>query len=125
MALKLLFFSRPPSGDSYVAQRGRHPVAAHDLTNACNTDDSLRNVEVLVEHERQAPRKTAALRADWRAATEFLKLTFSDYRNSTRIDVSATASASPVIITEEQRMELIERRNRLLELRGKPPLALP
>jgi hypothetical protein len=72
---------------------------------------------------RQAMRiiKSAALSGDWRAAAEFLKLTFPDYRNSTKIDVSATASVSPIVMTEEQRMELIERRNRLLALtRGTP-----
>ena len=55
MALKLLFFSRPPSGDSYITQRGRHPVAAHDLTNAYHTDEALCNVEVLIENEGVLP----------------------------------------------------------------------
>lgn len=57
--------------------------------------------------------KTAALSGDWRAATEFLKLMYPEYRNSSRIDVSAHASVSGVTLTEEQRMELIEQRRRL------------
>ena len=66
--------------------------------------------------------KSAALSGDWRAAAEFLKLIFPDYRNSTRIDVSASASVSTVVMTEETRLKLIERRNQLLELeRGSPP----
>jgi hypothetical protein len=36
--------------------------------------------------------KSAALARDWRAAAEYLKLTFpNDYRNTARIDVTATA----------------------------------
>ena len=65
--------------------------------------------------------KSAPLSGDWRAAAEFLKLTCPEYRNSTRIDVSASASVSTVVMTEERRLELIERRNRLLEEEGKSP----
>lgn len=58
----------------------------------------------------------AAGERDWRAHAEWLKLSFaSDYRGSTKIDVSATAAVSPIVMSEERRMELIERRNRLLE----------
>jgi hypothetical protein len=51
MALKLLFFSRPPSGDSYVAQRGRHPVTVHNLSGADLLDDASGDIVVLVERE--------------------------------------------------------------------------
>jgi hypothetical protein len=59
----------------------------------------------------------AAGERDWRAHAEWLKLSFaSDYRGTTRIDVSATAVVSPVAtVTEERRIELIERRRRFLE----------
>jgi hypothetical protein len=55
---------------------------------------------------------------DWRAHSEWLKLSYpSDYRGgSTRIDVSANAFASSavVVVNEEQRLVLIERRKKLL-----------
>jgi hypothetical protein len=57
---------------------------------------------------------------DWRAWAEWLKLSFpSDYRcSSTRIDVSANAFASSAqVVSEEQRVALIERRQKLLEER--------
>jgi hypothetical protein len=47
--------------------------------------------------------QTAALSGDWRAAAELLKLTFpADYRNSSRIDVTAIAQVSGVVVTEEE-----------------------
>ncbi len=56
----------------------------------------------------------AAGERDWRAHAEWLKLVFADdYRGSTKIDVSATAVASPPVMSEERRMELIERRRQL------------
>jgi hypothetical protein len=63
--------------------------------------------------------QTAALSGDWRAAAEFLKLTFpADYRNSTQLNVTATAQVSGVLVTsEEERMQRIEQRKQLMELR--------
>ena len=40
---------------------------------------------------------------DWRVPAEGPKLSFaSDYRGNTKIDISATASVSPVVLTEEE-----------------------
>jgi hypothetical protein len=52
---------------------------------------------------------------DWRAAQAALKMCFPEYRESTKIDVNAVAcaSASPVI-TEAERIKLIERRDKAL-----------
>jgi len=49
---------------------------------------------------------------DWRAAAAALKLVFPEYRDSNRIDVTATAQASTFVLTEEMRLKLIERRER-------------
>jgi hypothetical protein len=48
---------------------------------------------------------------DWRAHAEWLRLSFpGDYRgNANKIEVSATAQASSIVLTEEERLELIER----------------
>lgn len=53
---------------------------------------------------------------DWRAWAEWLKLGFpADYRGRTRIDVSATASASSaVVLSEEQQRDLREQRRRIM-----------
>jgi hypothetical protein len=42
--------------DDYVWRQGRHLIAAHDLTNAYLTDETLCNVEVLIEHEGMPPK---------------------------------------------------------------------
>jgi hypothetical protein len=48
-------------------------------------------------------------------SAEWLKLSFaSDYRGSAHVSVSATAQVTGVVMTEEQRMERIERRKRFL-----------
>ena len=41
-----------------------------------------------------------------------LKLVFPEYRDSNRIDVTATAYASNFVLTEEMRLKLIERREK-------------
>ena len=59
----------------------------------------------------------AAGQKDWRALAEWLKLTFPEHRQSSNINVSATAhaqQATGVVITEEQRQRLIALRERLL-----------
>ena len=53
---------------------------------------------------------------DWRAAAEWLRLTFpADYRrpSNTSVEVN-TAVQTPVVFTEEERMRLIAQRERLL-----------
>ena len=52
---------------------------------------------------------------DWRAAVAALKLSFPEYRENMKIDVNAIAYASSgVVITEAERVKLIERRDRAL-----------
>jgi hypothetical protein len=53
----------------------------------------------------------AAGEKDWRAHAEWLRLSFpADYRgNANKIEVSATAQASSIVLTEEERLEPIER----------------
>ena len=59
----------------------------------------------------------AAGEKDWRAWSEWLKLTHpADYRGSgAKIEVSASATANAPILTIERQHELQERRRRLLE----------
>jgi len=49
---------------------------------------------------------------DWRAAVAALKLVFPEYRDSTKLDVTATANSSTFVLTEERRLKLIECRAR-------------
>jgi hypothetical protein len=51
---------------------------------------------------------------DWRAAVAALKLVFPEYRESTKVDVTATAQASTLVLTKEMRLKLIERREKAL-----------
>jgi hypothetical protein len=53
----------------------------------------------------------AAGQKDWRAHAEWLRLSFpADYRgNANKVEVNATAQASSIVLTEEERLELIER----------------
>jgi len=53
----------------------------------------------------------AAGEKDWRAHAEWLRLSFpGDYRgNANKIQVSATAQASSIVLPEEERLNLIER----------------
>ena len=55
---------------------------------------------------------------DWRAAAEFLRLSFpADYRRGSNTSVEVnTAVQTGVVITEEQRMRLVAQRNRILGL---------
>jgi cell division protein ZapA (FtsZ GTPase activity inhibitor) len=78
--------------------------------------------ERMTEVREQARQKAlAAIKAagesDWRAASEFLKLSFqADYRRPDThigVDVNATAGSATIVCTEEQRQRLIELRERL------------
>jgi hypothetical protein len=56
---------------------------------------------------------------DWRAAQAALKMIFPEYRESTKIDVNAIACASSgPIMTEAERVKLIERRDKALLANG-------
>ena len=66
----------------------------------------------------------AAGQKDWRALAEWLKLTFPEHRQSSSINVSATANAqqaTAVVCTEEQRKRLIALRETLLRGSGNEP----
>ena len=59
--------------------------------------------------------KKAIDKDDWRAAVAALKLSFPEYRENMKIDVNAIACASGgVVIREEERVRLIERRDKAL-----------
>ena len=51
---------------------------------------------------------------DWRVAVAALKLVFPEYRESSKVDVTATAQVSTLVLTEEMRLKLIERREKAL-----------
>ena len=56
---------------------------------------------------------------DWRAAVAALKLSFPEYRESTKIDVNAIACASGgVVLTEAERVKLLERHERAMLANG-------
>jgi hypothetical protein len=65
----------------------------------------------------------AAGEKDWRAHAEWLRLSFpGDYRgNANKVEVNAIATAaSPIVLTEEERLELIERQRVAEVLTGEP-----
>jgi hypothetical protein len=62
--------------------------------------------------------KAAFEDGDWRAAVAALKLVFPEYRESTKIDVNATAQVSGPVMTEPERLKLIEARRQLALERG-------
>ncbi len=81
-------------------------------------------LEPRMEAARETARQTAlegiktAGEKDWRALSEWLKLTFPEYRQGSSINVTATASAqqaTALVVTEEQRHRLIALREKLLK----------
>jgi len=102
--------------------KGACVVAGICVTTLAEWREKHPELETRISEAREFARQKAlqAIQAagerDWRAQAEWLKLAFpSDYRGSTKIDVSASASVSPVIITAEQRMKMIERRRAMLD----------
>ena len=88
-----------------------------------NWREQFPDLESRMEAAREEARQKAlegikaAGQKDWRALAEWLKLTFPEHRQSSNINVSATAhaqQATGVVITEEQRQRLIALRERLL-----------
>lgn len=51
---------------------------------------------------------------DWRAAQAALKMIFPEYRESTKIDVNAVAVSGGPVLSEAERIRLIERRDRAM-----------
>jgi hypothetical protein len=62
--------------------------------------------------------KAAFEDGDWRAAVAALKLVFPEYRESTRIDVNATAQVAGFVLAEPERLKVIEARRQLALERG-------
>jgi hypothetical protein len=84
--------------------------------------DRYPHIETKIEQARDKFRekalqtiKAAFESGDWRAAVAALKLVFPEYRESTKVDVSAVAVSGPVLV-EPERLKLIEaRRQRALK----------
>jgi hypothetical protein len=82
-------------------------------------------LEVRMEEAREVAwlkmlqRIKRAAEDDWRAAAEWLRLTFpADYRrgsNNTSVEVNTAVQTQAVVCTEEQRMKLIAQRERILK----------
>ena len=107
--------------------KGACVVAGISVTTLAEWREKYPQIEQLMNEAREHARQKALQRIksagekDWRAEAEWLRLSFpADYRVSgNKIEVSATASASAAVVTEEQRMALIERRKRLSEQRAR------
>ncbi len=92
--------------------RRRYPFQLFDgLEGFCPLP--LRRVDhpCIVNQNRIILPLSFGLLQDWRAHAEWLRLSFpGDYRgNVNKIEVSATAQTSSIVLTEEERLELIER----------------
>jgi len=65
--------------------------------------------------------KAAGEAGDWQALEAFLRMSFqADYRRASNasVEVNTALQTQAVVCTEEQRMRLIEQRNRILRLFG-------
>jgi hypothetical protein len=85
--------------------REKYPVLEERMTEARE-----------VARQKMLRRIKRAAGADWRAAAEWLRLTFpNDYRkpSNTSVEVN-TAIQTAVICSEERRQELVKQRERLL-----------
>jgi hypothetical protein len=100
--------------------KGACIVAGIGVTTLAEWREQYPGLEVRFNEARERARQKElrkikdAGERDWRASVEWLKLTFpNDYRPNTKIDVTATASASAasaVVVTEERRQAILERR---------------
>jgi len=101
-------------------------VAGIGVTTLGEWREKHPEIEQRIDEARELARQKAlaAIKAagdkDWRAHAEWLRLTFpADYRvSANRVEVSAIANVSSIVITEERRREIHERSQRLL---GKIP----
>jgi hypothetical protein len=92
-------------------------VAGIGVTTLADWRDEYPELDDRLAESREFARQKAlqAIKAagekDWRAHAEWLRLSFpGDYRgNANKIEVSATAQASSIVLTEEERLKLIER----------------
>jgi hypothetical protein len=70
-----------------------------------------------VARQKMLQRIKRASENDWRAAAEWLRLTFpADYRRASNTNVQVNSAVQTgVVITEERRRELIAQRQRILK----------
>jgi CRP-like cAMP-binding protein len=103
--------------------RGACVVAGIGVTTLAEWREQHPGLEEQMNQAREAARQKAlqsiqaAGEKDWRANAEWLKLAFpADYRgNANRIEVTANACVSSgMVLTEEDRMRLLERREKAL-----------
>src|SRR5262245_60321769 len=105
--------------------KGACVVAGIGVTTLNEWRDKCPEIEERMNQARERFReralqtiKKAIAADDWRAAQAALKLIFPEYRESTKIDVNATAQVSGFVMTEPERLKLIEARRRLALERG-------
>jgi hypothetical protein len=97
--------------------KGACVVAGICVTTLSEWREKRPEIEERMSEARERARQKALQRIksagekDWRADAEWLRLTFpADYRGTgNKIEVSATESVSPVVMTEERRLARIER----------------
>src|SRR5262249_6545700 len=94
--------------------------AGFGVTTLNEWRDRYPEIETKMEQARDCFRgkalqtiKTAFESGDWRAAVAALQLVFSEYRESSKIDVSATAQVAGFVMAEPERLRLIEARRQL------------
>jgi hypothetical protein len=104
--------------------KGACIVAGIGVSTLADWREGDPQIEDAMSEARECARQKAlsAIKAagekDWRANAEWLRLTFpADYRNASKIDVTASANAqvSGIVITAERQRELQERTRRLLQ----------
>ena len=104
--------------------KGACVVAGIGVSTLADWREGDSQIEDAMSQARECARQKAlsAIKAagekDWRANAEWLRLTFpADYRNASKIDVTASANAqvSGIVITAERQRELQERTRRLLQ----------
>jgi hypothetical protein len=103
--------------------KGACIVAGIGVSTLADWREREPQIEDAMSEARECARQKAlsAIKAagekDWRASAEWLRLSFpADYRGSAnKIEVSASANAATVIITEERQRELQERCAKALE----------
>jgi hypothetical protein len=92
-------------------------VAGLGVTTLKEWREEYPEVEERLAESREFARQKAlqAIKAagekDWRAYAEWLRLSFpgDDRGKANKIEVSATAQAASIVLTEEERLKLIER----------------
>jgi len=104
--------------------KGACVVAGIGVSTLADWREREPQIEDAMSEARECARQKAlsAIKAagekDWRANAEWLRLTFpADYRNTSKIDVTARANAkvSGIVISAEEQRELQERTRRLLQ----------